>query len=225
MVVFTKNGNKIYDTQKRKPLAKNTKDQVRRMIKSAIAQTEEVKYFDEYGSNSVSTLGNIIRIATITQGDLNNQRIGDIIKLKKLELKYNVAGQAATATYASVRVMLVQWYPLDYDISTSLGEPPTFAELLKSVAGVSAPISPINPEFKDEFKVLYDKTHTIHSLDQGSSVANARVTVKKFGHNKIDFYDGGTYGNGQLYLVLISDDGLVPYPSVNWATMLYYTDS
>lgn len=172
------------------------------------------KYFYDsgYQQNMVQG-GNIKTLASIQQGTQSDQRIGNKIVIRKIQIKY-VASNSSTDVYNQVRFLLV------YCPTHSL----TLSDIMDSDQATSAidPLSfPNAYATGTTFQVLHDQ---IHILNQNAS--NAAV------HGELDIPvnlpSTWTYGqsveSGYLALVWMSDSAFSPHPYWTFNIRTHYTD-
>lgn len=198
--------------KKAKPgdLAKPSKLQVRRMIKTSIGRKLEEKSYlvdaskstvETYSSNSVMT-----DVFDPVQGTSDQTRIGDKVRLKRIEMTYVLTANASATDDHFVRVILFQW-KLD-----SAARDPDDVDILQSIAtyatGYRVPSALINYDYRNNFNILYDRMHLVQA---GTNTYNAAFTpriVKVFGkklHKEVSFKGATTDGVGKIYVLQISD--------------------
>ncbi|AUM61855.1 capsid [uncultured virus] len=171
---------------KKKFQAKNLEKRI-----TKLEHTEELKYIDYY---SIATwVGGpiIFFLNNIGQGDDFNQRVGEEVTAKYLNLMYRFTAPAGTNSN-DVRI-IVGW-----DMQTN-GVGPTALKSTNAVEGLldddtitQALLSPHNNRNKDRYHVLYDKTYTFHR--QESTVVETYVVRKSFklGGAKIKYASSGS---------------------------------
>jgi hypothetical protein len=168
------------------------------------------------GSTAFSASGVIVPISQISQGtDYINNRIGNSIKLQKIEVRGRVY-KNATATQSVMRVVMFR----DLD---GYGTTPLIGDVLQNVSGVSAPLTPFDFNNRQRFSILMDELLTLNSTGESSSVFQLDLT-----HEGHILYLGATAaaasdGKGSLYMLFISDEA-VNTPTFNFYSRLYYTD-
>lgn len=172
----------------------------------------ETKVLETNSSANVDSSGTVATISTIAQGLDYTNRVGDSIKMQRIEVRARTVIGAGTKTF--IRVMLVR----DLD---GYGTAPTVANILQS-ADVLAPENYLN---KDRFSILYDEFEALNSVSVTNSVTTFAMPHE--GHIK---YLGTTAaaasnGKGSLYLLLISNESAgANTPTVTYYTRIYFTD-
>lgn len=171
----------------------------------------ETKVLDTQNGANIPNTGTVSPISTLVQGLDYNQRVGDSLKMQRIECRYRwQINTSAVKTF--VRVLLVR----DLD---GYGTTPAVTDILES-ADVIAPVKFLN---KDRFSILYDDIETLQIVNESSSVG-VYVTPHE-GHIK---YLGTTAaaasnGKGSMYLIFVSSEA-TNTPRVDFYTRIYYTD-
>lgn len=177
---------------------------VARMVNS------EVKYIETTSTGtSVTNLGTLVQLHTITQGDGASDRDGMSVKPAHLTMRYSAqVSSAATAT--RLRVIVFRG-------KQENGSVPTVANFLQVVN----PNSPKNWSNKFHYKTLYDRTHVLSST--GNQEIVGKINQKQFGH--INFQQGSANTeNGGYYLLLLTDEA-TNAPSVKYHARLTFYDN
>jgi len=153
----------------------------------------------------------------IVRGDSFDQSTGIIIKPQELILR--AAFKSVAGSYNTCRVIIFQWN----DAGT-----PVASNLLASVSTQIAPLSPYTWVNRSRFTVMHDSFFSL----QGNSTAT--VGIKDVHIHLKDCFramhlaagGAGTVPtrNG-LFLMLFGDDGLTPYPTVDYQCEVLYTDA
>lgn len=171
----------------------------------------ETKVFDKSGTLGVNTTGTIVPISNMIQGVDYNQRIGNSLKLQRIEVNFrNLIG---TGTNSFLRVMLVR----DLD---NQGATPNISDILQTVDVMS----PRNYLRTERFSVLYDEFSNLNSVSQTGEVAE--LDLPHEGH--IKYLDAtsnpSSYGKGNLFLVHISNENVANQLTCIYYSRIYYTD-
>lgn len=171
----------------------------------------ELKYGTSTYTNTVSYTGTIQSLCDISQGDSDTTRDGDSLTISSLELRgFFVAGDA----YNVCRVMLVQWFPTD-------GVAPTISQILVNTGNLYASISVKAHDYRQQFKVLYDKILVVNTYNP-TKMFYKKVYPKR---RKIQYVAGTNTGNNKIYIIMISDSSAVSHPSVYYDNKILFKDS
>jgi len=116
------------------------------------------------------------------------------------------------------RVIIFQWHP-----NTSLGAP-IVADILQTVTVYGM----YDWQMSNQFTILYDKVHFM------TGAANAPTTGSSQGYfgkidlsrvrNRAEFSGAITSGSEQLFILIISDSAVIPFPLFNVNTRLTYSE-
>ncbi len=166
------------------------------------------------GDISATTLAAFIPLSDIAKGDNHDERDGNQIRPISLRLMYEVI----TADQSNlVRVLVLVWKSNTIDVF------PTDEVVLQEPATVS-PLSPYNysRNIKD-FTVIYDRTHSVNQFGNGSEMGHINLFKSKLPAT-IKFEETGINGTGKLFIMLMSDSGIVPHPVVKFGGTFKYID-
>lgn len=206
---------------------------IKTYVKSAITKSEETKFIDETVANATyDYTGTIAQFCTIPVYTGNaaladNSRIGDEATLTYSQTRFYISGNSAsTQNWQNVRIII--FYGRNEN-----GTNPTVANTLAMNGGPNVVQTFYKYDYKDNFKVLYDKMHTVDAGSQsvtGQRGPGANI-VKKISinlnhkHHKMKMMDGlGTIQNGGLW-VLICSDVTANLPGVAYFTRHFFKDS
>lgn len=171
----------------------------------------ETKIAEATGSAAIDTSGTVSSLSLIAQGLDYQNRIGDSIKLQRIEFRLRWQVGTGVATY--VRTLLVR----DLD---NYGTKPTLGDVLQTVS-ILSPKDYLNA---DRFSILYDELGTLNQSDTNS------VSTFEMAHEGHIKYLGTTAadasnGKGSLYLMFLSNEAAgANAPTVTLHTRIYYTD-
>ncbi len=173
-------------------VAKNTKDikTLKQMVKTSN------KIFDKTIISVVTDSATVVNLSDISQGDDQDNREGNRIRLLHLLMRYSVQSNAAS-NVSALRVMIL----IDNEQDGVL---PTPTQVLQ-VAGDY--LSPLNRTSFGRFKVLYDRVHNVN-IGTNNEFINAKVFKKL---NKNCFYEAASGADtssrkGNIYLMLLSNE-------------------
>jgi len=137
----------------------------------------EAKYVDTAGSGTISTGGVIGILSLIAQGNTDQQRSGNQIKGKSIQIKIDIT-RNVSAVSNRVKIMLL--CDKEYD-----GANPTIANVLQTTGN---PLSPMNKDYSKRFVILKTKHFAV---DAGNPSMSFSWFTKLPFHL---FYDGTTAG-------------------------------
>lgn len=231
---------------------------------SALESSIERKYNYEYGTQlGVKSLDSTdltigikpVRIAT-TQGvsDIDG-RVGDMVSVKSIMLKYNVEilNGASTPAEHINRVRVMMFWDNDPVKPNSSGsyvlDNPQWNQLLQTITTTSGDADPsvilshYDHDKRNRFSFLYDKVHTLLPNDNATgsapgftgalglgsrSATNSDGFVKSYKvGRKLRYTGGGTVPNNRkLYIAWISTVNTgFPQPEINYSLKVLYEDA
>lgn len=197
---------------------KTATSKLTKIVKSQIQKYNhvETKNFDQYSSTTISSLGYIVNITDIVQGTSSNERIGNVVSLKSLELR---------AYFTSTNFNLAPWYSIRFVVVLDkMGmNAPTVAEIFEPVylnTGY-APLATINENYRARFRILSDKTLRLNPETDTLMNLQIRKQLNIQSHN----IGSSTTFKNQIYLVALSSEtNLLALPLVNWTSRILFTD-
>lgn len=223
--------------KKGKPLGKEQKREVKTMVRRSLTSTRELKSATALtlGYQGMSPTGPIVYLPVIAQGDNIDQRSGDSITIKSVQIKGCLSNVLTSTTPSNVvdddiqvRMLLVR----DAGGNGSASAP-LIGNILQTFATVAYPFSPLSTVYQNNkprrYQILKEKMWTLDSFPaQGgnSRVVNFDWKVKI--NKKCNFIDAtntvSAAGSGALYLVFCCNAGIGSVDSTyTWA--VNYTDS
>lgn len=196
---------------KNKKVPKKTRDYVKKTIMTLAekkAKTAGVELFA--GSSGVVT-----RLTGIAQGDGPDQRDGNAVRLQHLKCRLQV--DIADAPINVCRVIFFKWH----DVST-----PATVDLLNITAIPTLEhLAQYNYFTRTMYTILSDRTFTLDTDDPTRTYQYNKYF--KGSGLRID-YDGTGITSiavkNDIYMLFISDSGIIPNPSVKLSYQLLYTD-
>jgi len=132
-------------------------------------------------------------------------------------MNYDIT-MANTDVFNLARVIVFQWHP-----NSSLVAP-VVADILQTTTVYSM----YNWQLSAQFKILYDTVHFLSGAANAPTVGsnqgyfgsvNLRRAVKK-----VEFSPGATFGANELYILVISDSSVIPFPLFNVITRITYSE-
>lgn len=212
----------------------NTAATVKRLLNSR----EETKVIASYYQDNVTTSGHIEDLSSIDQGSHKSERVGDAVRLKKLQFTFQVTSQSggilgAADEYNNLRCILFRWRP------NSGAGAPVAGNILDLVRVPDGIISPYLFDQRKEYSILWDRVLTTFNTPvfDGSDVKsfqgemstkmlhNQQLFGQRLGPASINFVNDTNDGTGKLYALFISDSSFTPHPTVSFAYQLHYTDA
>jgi len=212
---------------------------VKKYVKRTIANRLEDKYLtvvnagqDVYcnsgGANGY--LGG--HLTSIGQGTDFNQRTGDKVRLKKLVFNYVLGPDSSLSGVAHIRVLLVQtickYGEADFDLEMFTGVAP-------STASTNDAISDLNPSYRRKYRVFYDKSFTVGSLNQVAQVGMSVGKIAIFSEHTLPVksleFSGTTTtsgSSGDIWYYIMTDKGMsAANDGINFRckAQLYYEDA
>lgn len=190
-------------------LTKKQRVEVKRLVQSPM----EHKYFvAAYQANPITTTHIVAELMAIPQGDGEEQRDGNNIKITSAFYRgIIVAGDPTNV----VRMTLIRWKP---------NSTPTAAQIYRvtNIGTNGAMFSDFNSEFRGDFVVLQDKFITVESTD---GQAQKQFTLRCGNQPKTVFNDVATTGKNKLFLIIASDSLAAAFPTITMRGSVRYTDA
>ena len=165
---------------------------------------------DPVGNANTSAESRLYALDEMQAGGSQGQRIGNEIRASRLVLRGSLVGDASAGSITVVRLMVVQ---------------------SKSGAQVedSFPSTIVGQADQDEYRVLYDKVHTLNPVTDVIKTINLNMALykKKWLGSKTGYKDStlnAPTSNG-LYLYAISNVARASTaPNILFSAQLYYKD-
>lgn len=186
---------------------------VRKMISNAITNAAEEKFL--YVSNNATSFtasGLLVNLSTIVQGDGDDQRVGDQVRLQSLLFNIRCVPNTAPEVF---RVIIWRYTPLN-TVTPSVSFP------IVSATGVDylTAMSPIDPKNKQTCIVLRD-----YMVTQGASGSDTHIRGKRFliDLKNVEQVYTGDLSTNQIYVSFFAEG--VPIVALAYYSQLRYTDS
>lgn len=192
-----------------------TKQDVRAMVRGAMAHYSDVKYLTTIvGTTSGTLAGTVHAISqSIVQGDNIDQRSGDKITLQKISLRLL---QTAITASSTLRVIL-------FTDTKANGSVPTVGDVLTSAA-VTGSLTSVNL-LKNRFHVLYD---AIKPMVIGGSNQTVVHDIQLKQNLNVYYQDStniaGANSANALFMLVISDTGGATAPTYFFSCQMTYSD-
>lgn len=184
------------------------------------------------------------------QGTGRQQRIGNRITLSSIHIKYSVYYPAENTTWNNIdaslaaRVIIFQWFD-----EASGAHTPVMNEILDFSAQMGTGnfvdrqiqvLCPYNKNYSTQFKILYDKIHTIRlnpvydylagtdtwksTMLSGDDVN--QITIYKFtGEVSYITPNAANDGDNHVFMAVLSDSSAAPHPRIEASIRVSYYDS
>lgn len=175
-------------------------------------QNENSKsYIDSILNHTPGTAGQVGQITAVTAGTTVGHRSGENTVLTSMEASITATPNTSTV-YDSMRVGFIYWK------ADRQGTPPSLGNILANTANFD---SAYNPDFRDDFVVLWDK-----KFDLSASNGSKHYKIKKNLKNKLATYYGtsaANYGRGMIFYYVLATDN-VNLSTFNAYTRVHYHD-
>lgn len=183
-----------------------TKKQVKQMILS----DQELKHFEfSISPVAISYSGSIYSLTDIPQGDDDQSRDGDTLKLYDVQSRYSIVVGDATNI---MRVLIFKW-----DAPST----PTVAGVIEDAGGNPySALSSIRHDARQYLHILHDRLHTVST---SNSIVHNVVWQKLKG--SIQYQTASTTGSRKVYLLIISDSAAATHPTFTAYNCVRFTDS
>lgn len=177
----------------------------------------ELKHFDASSGAYVNNpyTGAVYSLSAITQGVAGNQRVGDSLVVRGIELRI---GSYANGASTMTRFVLFAW-----NVSTALAAPAP-GNVLQNVGSAASITSPYNIDSTEQglLNILADFV-VVSTSTGGPGAAFRDVIVKK--SLPMDFDNGSNTSSGSIRLLVISDAALAANAAnVYYQSRLVFTD-
>lgn len=207
-----------------KKLNKKQVAQVKRIM-DADEETKNLVEVNAYGQHAAETSydGYFYDLQEIVQGVNINERIGNVIEPKKIQIKGHVTMASDAANnrtkfrYAVVRIKQqpTSTVPATNTVLAGVGAA-TVTESLWNSAGLS----------NKEFDILVDKSFELDLVGNGSHKSFNITLGKKL--DRLIHYNGAAatnVGKGTLQLLIMSDQPTATSPALNISHQIWYKDA
>lgn len=163
-----------------------------------------------------NTSGAVVNLTAIAQGDDDNDRQGNKIRAKYIQVQGNIKLNASTATDTNTRMVIVR----DNNGSTSQ---PAISDLYSSVAAFIANKPPFkDPQSNSRFSILMDKWVNVNDISTRAKPVQWSMSLD----HHIYFTGGAATdeGKGHLYLFIASSEATAD-PVVAITSVFRYLDN
>lgn len=221
-------GKPLIRSAKLVPMAKKLNKRQKNEVKRLIGMKLESKYIDalNVAYTGVTNAGSVVAMTYPSQGAGTAQRTGDSIDIRSIEIRYSFTGYDSSNV---CRIIVFKWLN-DSGVAT-----PTAGYVVDSswLGADTAPHALYNyTSIKQrEIAICYDRVISLSNNNNaalpGNSVISGRIllTGKKLHKKKLTFTTGAVTGEGQYYVLVISDSAIVGHPKYNLAGRITYSDA
>ncbi len=178
----------------------------------------EEKFSDTSVNLNPDQSGSLTCVTQLAQGTTMNTRVGNSIKVQRLEILGRVAANSSITTFSVVRVMVVR------DMEGQ-GSAPAVSDILETVGTSAAPRSPHDWLNRKRFAIVHDELIVL-SANSGGNMAQTFTFKQNLERHVL--YRGtsaaaASDGEGSIYVVAVSDEA-TNTPSVGLVARIIYTD-
>lgn len=177
----------------------------------------DLHYIDVKQTLSPTSSGTILSsLVPAPQGITVSSRIGDTVYLHDMFINYSL--NAANSDVVSMtRVIIFQWHPTNALVA------PVVNDILDTTDIYSMYLF----QFSAQFTILYDRLHfSSGTAASPASSANqgyfGRISLAK-ARKKIQYSKSSTLGANELFMLIISDSTIAPFPSYIGNTRVFFT--
>jgi len=181
----------------------------------------ELKVFDTAISvTTPTTTAFLFNCFTPSQGVALNQRTGDIVYVKNVEMVYT-CNAANADLFSSLRVMLFQWRP-----NAGLIAPVSSDILQVSADGIYAFL---DVPFGDQYHVFYDHLHCFAGLAAAPTSSTNQGMHRVFSPGsftpKVNFGFSLTTAANSIWLLAVSDSAIAPTPNLSFKARISFEEN
>lgn len=176
---------------------KKVPKQVKSYVKQAIKSNRITDYY-KYSSTSteITSTMSATPICSITQGDGAQQRIGDVVDIAGIHVKFHIIQDKVSTQLP--RILIIQWKPDNAE------ETPTATELLENPTDPQSQITEDKAE-RAKFTVLYDGFFPLLGSASNTSVPKRDFWISGKKVSKIKFEGAQITGKNMIYLCTIGN--------------------
>jgi len=197
-----------------------------------------------------TTIGRQVNIGQVQIGTLQgtsdfNNRIGDVLSVKNIQLKYNVGVEGSASgnpAQANNRICVIMFWDTD-PVQTGVGgvnvvNTPEWNQMLQAMSvTIPSPGEEAILSFKDHdngkrFQFLHDEVHTLCPLEGTNGGSRSATNCTKFYKSykvgkKLRYVGGGKQPvNRALYIAYLSDTQAgLPLPYISYQINVLYEDA
>lgn len=206
---------------RRRPAARKLNTRQRVQVKRMIGKVEEDKFLDVVTGATAVPSGSGVLLGPYTnvpQGDTVNGRTGDVIQHRKVTMKMQLS---ASDVVNAMRVIVFKWNAND------AFDAPTAAKILQDVVSLPylSPYLDLTVETA-RFTIMSDRLYSMVTGGDSSLIYRSFTFFgRKLGKKKCTFNPAATTGQGNIYVLAVSDSVAIAHPSIAVSSRLHFTDS
>lgn len=176
----------------------------------------ERKHIDvRYTDGGYDFNGYVSCLSNVAQGDTDEERDGDKLLPKTFRMKYKLLLGDATNI---MRIVIFRYHP----VSNTGGGPPSALTIFSTLVGtVHAPLDVYDWDQRAQFTILFDRTHNLN-VNQDQILGKIKL---KLANVPVKYIAGTTEAADHLWMLVISDSGVVPHPQFGGVSRLTFTDA
>jgi hypothetical protein len=186
-------------------------NKVRAVVRSEILGLKQLKWFDVYsGTASITNVPVFTDITSVAIGTGVSQRVGAEILARTVRISGSwVVGDPTQLA----RFVVFRWIPSNSSDVPSLSE-------LTTATGNDVVIGGWLQYKPSRFQILKDKLFKLDAL--AHPIKDFTFTVKL--NSKLSFDTGSTTGRNHIYLMYVTDSGVIPTPTIRYSYQLVFND-
>jgi hypothetical protein len=190
---------------------KQKKNDIRSIVRSEIVRMKQLKWFDVYsGVTSITNVPTFVDTTSIAIGVNVSQRVGAEILMKSLRISGSwVVGDPTQLA----RLVVFKWFPSNSSDVPSLSE-------LTTATGNDVVIGGWLKYEPSRFQILHDQLFKMDTLAHPIKDFTFNVRI----NSKLDYDTGSTTGRNHIYLMYVTDSGVVPTPSIRYTYQVVFND-
>jgi hypothetical protein len=202
---------KLMSSSKASRRNSDKKNSIRALVRSEIVGMKQLKWFDVYsGVTSVTNVPTFIDTTSIAVGTNVSQRVGAEVLMKSLRISGSwVVGDPTQLA----RFVVFKWFPSNSSDVPSLSE-------LTTATGSNACIGGWLQYKPSRFQILYDRLEKLDTLAHPIKDFTFNVRI----NSKLDYDTGSTTGRNHIYIMYVTDSGVIPTPSISFTYQVIFND-
>lgn len=191
----------------KKTLSATQRKEVKKLVMAPMEKKNFPWYFQDF---EISTTHTVVDLTAVAQGDGEQSRDGDSIKITGM---YGRGVLFWGDAVNMIRLTVIRW---------KCNSVPTAAQIYDTTAiGTNGGMfSSFNHKYRDNFVVISDKY-----VDIDSYHPYKQVIIKAGAQPKTTFNGAATTGGNKLFLILSSDSSAAGHPSLTMRADVHYIDA
>jgi len=187
---------------------------VRKYVDRRLKSEGETKHSNSSFNVSSSSTATYFQLSSIATGQSDVTRIGDEIRLTKLDIGFNMAVGDSTNI---LRVLIFQW-----NLQTTPTDAEVFEDMTSNVTQLCGAVCR-DSILARKMRVIKDLRFTLNSINEVNIYRRYMLRLDRLRKTR---YIGGstTLGVGQIWLMHISDSSAVTHPVLQSAYTLDFKD-